>query len=273
MADESREEADYLERYARSERPRFPRSEHTVDIALFTIRSGELCLLLVRRGEHPEKGKWALPGGFVRLGDGSYGQGEELEDAAYREVAEESGLEVFPGHLEQLRTYGSPWRDRRGRVFSTAYVGMMPDLPAPRGGGDAADSHFFAVSDIGGADGPELAFDHAEISQDALDRVRGKIEYEGRLAASFLMEPFTIPELRRVYEAVWGGPVHRGDFRRKVTSASGFLVATGERDTGTGGPPADLFRLGSTTQFHPPMLRASMLMSKRDGDGPRRTSE
>jgi 8-oxo-dGTP diphosphatase len=267
MAHRVAEETVYLDRYARTERPMFPRSEHTVDVALFTIRSGELCLLLVRRGEHPEKGKWALPGGFVRLGDGNYGQGEELEEAAYREVVEETGLEVFPGYLEQLRTYGSPWRDRRGRVFSTAYVGMMPDLPTPRGGGDAADSHFFAVTDIGGVDGPALAFDHAEIAQDALERVRGKIEYEGRLAASFLTQPFTIPELRRVYEAVWGGPVHRGDFRRKVTSLDGFLLATGERSTGTGGPPADLFRLGPATQFHPPMLRDSMLPVKRDGDG------
>lgn len=260
------DEAEFLDQYARVARSKFPRSEHTVDIALFTIRSGELSLLLVRRGEHPDKGKWALPGGFVRLGDGSYGEGEELEDAAHRELAEETGLEVFPGYLEQLRTYGSPWRDRRGRVFSTAYVGMMPNLPTPRGGGDADETHFFAVTDLEGADGPELAFDHAEIARDALERVRGKIEYEGRLAASFLTQPFTIPELRRVYEAVWDGPVHRGDFRRKVLSVEGFLVSTGEQDTETGGPPAELYRLGLTTQVHPPMLREAMLMAKRSED-------
>jgi 8-oxo-dGTP diphosphatase len=261
-----RAELEYLETYARTERSEFPRSEHTVDIALFSVRSGELSLLLVRRGEHPEKGKWALPGGFVQLGNGEYGEGEELDDAAYRELLEETGLEAFPGYLEQLKTYGSPWRDRRGRVFSTAYVGMMPDLPAPHEGGDAVQSHFFALSDLDSTDGAELAFDHAEIVADALERVRRKIEYEGRLAASFLAQPFTIPELRRVYEAVWGGPVHRGDFRRKVLSVADFLVSTGGVDTGTGGPPADLYRLGPTTQFHPPMLRDSMLLAKRAGD-------
>ena len=263
MSEESDGEATFLKEYARTERTKFPRSEHTVDIALFTIRSGEMSLLLVRRGEHPDKGKWALPGGFVRLGNGEYGEGEELDDAAHRELTEETGLEVFPGYLEQLKTYGSPWRDRRGRVFSTAYVGMMPDLPIPHGGGDATDTHFFAVDDLGSVDGPQLAFDHLEIAQDALERVRGKIEYQGRLAASFLTQPFTVPELRRVYEAVWGSPVHRGDFRRKVLSASDFLVPTGDVDTGTGGPPADLYRLGANTQLHPPMLRDSMLLNKR----------
>jgi 8-oxo-dGTP diphosphatase len=263
---EQMSEAAFLEWYAEVERSHFPRSEHTVDVALFMIRAGELSVLLVRRGEHPDKGKWALPGGFVRLGDGNYGEGEELEDAAHRELTAKTGLEVFPGYLEQLRTYGSPWRDRRGRVFSTAYVRMMPNLQSPRGAGDATDSHFFAVSDLDAVDGPRLAFDHSEIVGDALERVRGKIEYEGRLAASFLAQPFTIPELRRVYEAVWGGPVHRGDFRRKVLSVDGFLVATGERNTETGGPPADLYQLGPATQFHPPMLREAMLTDKRADD-------
>jgi 8-oxo-dGTP diphosphatase len=260
-------ESAFLEHYARVARSQFPRSEHTVDIALFTIRAGALSLLLVRRGEHPDKDKWALPGGFVRLGGGSYGDGEDLDAAAYRELLEETGLEVFPGYLEQLKTYGSPWRDRRGRVFSTAYVGMMPDLPTPRGGGDAADTHFFAVADLDSAEGPRLAFDHADIARDALERVRGKIEYEGRLAASFLAQPFTVPELRRVYEAVWGGAVHRADFRRKVLSVDGFLVATGKHDTETGGPPAELYGLGLTTQLHPPMLREAMLTAKRAEDG------
>ena len=266
MGDGPLDKAAFLADHAMTERAKFPRSEHTVDIALFTIRSGVMSLLLVRRGEHPEKGKWALPGGFVNLGNGEYGQGEDLDDAASRKLAEENGLEVFPGYLEQLKTYGSPWRDRRGRVFSTAYVGMMSELPTPRRGGDAADTHFFAAGDLKSADGPELAFDHLEIAQDALERVRGKMEYEGRLAASFLTQPFTIPELRRVYEAVWGGAVHRGDFRRKVLSVADFLAPTGDVDTGTGGPPADLYRLGGNTQFHPPMLRDSMLLAKRAGD-------
>ena len=95
--------------------------------------------------------------------------------SASRELAEETGLEVFPGYLEQLKTYGSPWRDRRGRVFSTAYVGMMPDLPTPRRGGDAADTHFFAVGDLNSADGPDLPSTIWSFPGRSR-RVRGKID-------------------------------------------------------------------------------------------------
>ena len=257
-------EAEFLARYVRDERGRFPHGAHTVDIALFTIRDGRLSLLLVRRGRHPEKGRWALPGGFVELGkSGDFGEGEGLDEAAQRELLEETGLDVFPGYLEQLRTYGDPRRDRRGRVFSTAYVGMMPNLAVPRAGGDAADARYFAVEDLGGEGGPALAFDHERIIGDALERVRGKVEYEGRLAASFIEEPFTISELRRVYEAVWGGQVHRADFRRKVLSAKDFLRSTGEAAPRTGGPPAQLYRLGSATLLYPPMQRGGMLLDAR----------
>lgn len=256
-------EREFLAHYTSVERDSYPRSEHTVDIALFTIADGDLSILLVRRGGHPEKGRWALPGGFVDLGSsGAYGEGEGLDEAAHRELLEETGLEVFPGYLEQLRTYGDPLRDRRGRIFSTAYVGMMPDLAVPRAGSDAAAARFFPV---GALDMSILAFDHARIVTDALERVRGKVEYEGRLAASFIEEPFTISELRRVYEAVWGGPVHRADFRRKVLSARDFLRPTGEATPRTGGPPAQLYRLGTATLLYPPMQRDGMLLDQRRG--------
>jgi 8-oxo-dGTP diphosphatase len=174
-------------------------------------------------------------------------------------VLVEAGLEVAPSYLEQLRTYGSPYRHPRVRAFSTAYIAVTPDHPVPDSGG----ARFFTVADLASHQGPQLVFDHSEIVHDALERLRGKVEWEGRLAAPFVAEPFSIPDLRRVYEAVWGGPVHRGDFRRKVLSVDGFLVPTGEHDTGTGGPPADLYRLGRATQFRPPMARRAMLLTKR----------
>jgi 8-oxo-dGTP diphosphatase len=262
-------EGAYLQRYPAEVQHRFPRSEHTVDIALFTIQNSALSVLLVERGEHPERGNWALPGGFVRLGTGESGQGESLDAAAERELAEETGIDVFPGYLEQLRTYGDPGRDPRGRVFSTAYVGIMPNVPTPRAGGDAAASRFFAVEELVGFAGPALAFDHATILRDALERVRSKVEYDGRVAAAFLSSPFTISDLRRVYEAIWGGPIHRGDFRRKVLSSPGYLVATGERSTRTGGPPAELYLLGSRGQLHPPMLQSAVLLKDDRSAGAR----
>jgi 8-oxo-dGTP diphosphatase len=262
MSGADQTEEEFLDWYINHERDRYPHAAHTVDIALFTIRDGALSLLLVRRGSHPEKGRWALPGGFVDLGEkGGYGEGEDLDDAARRELLEETGLTVFRGYLEQLRTYGDPDRDRRGRAFSTAYVGMMPHLAVPRAGGDADAARFFPVDELTGPGAADrLAFDHRWIIADALERVRGKIEYEGRLAASFIEEPFTISELRRVYEAVWGGPVHRGDFRRKVLSAKNFLQPTGEATPRTGGPPAQLYRLGTATLLYPPMQRRGMLL-------------
>src|SRR5687767_13799953 len=95
----------------------------TVDVVVLTVRQGRLCALLVRRGEPPQRGRWALPGGFVR-------PDEDLDDAAHRELLEEAGLRA-PGHLEQVRTYGEPGRDPRMRVVSVAYLALAPEVPAP----------------------------------------------------------------------------------------------------------------------------------------------
>lgn len=222
-----------------------------VDIALLTVRGGDLELLLVRRGIPPHKGRWALPGGFV-LDD------EDLDAAAVRELAEETG--VAATHLEQLRTYGAPGRDPRLRVVSVAYLGMLADLPRPAAGTDAADARFWPVADLASPDGPELAFDHAAIVADGIARARSKLEYTS-LATSFVDEPFTIADLRRVYEAVWGVPLHPANFRRKVLSTPGFVVPTGdERATGRGW--AELYRRGTGNVLHPAMLRSEPVESR-----------
>ena len=223
-----------------------------VDLAIFTIRDGSLAVLLIERGEEPFAGAWALPGGFVL-------PEEDAETAAWRELHEETGVERFAGHLEQLRTYSAPDRDPRMRVVSVAHVAFAPDLPAPEAGSDAATARWWAAADLLDAtDRPELAFDHAEILTDARERVRSKLEYT-TLAREFVTEPFTLPELRRVYAAVWGTPPDLGNFRRKVLGTDGFVVPTDTHGSPSeaGGRKALLYRRGPATVIQPPMLRTS----------------
>ncbi|GAA3708604.1 NUDIX hydrolase [Streptomyces tremellae] len=237
----------------------------TVDLVVLTVRGQGLCALAVRRGEPPFQGRWALPGGFVR-GD------EDLAQAAARELAEETGLCVqdtggaeaaHTAHLEQLATYGDPGRDPRMRVVSVAHLALAPDLPAPRAGGDAHSARWAPVEDLLGRDGVAgpggeppvpLAFDHARILADGVERARSKIEYSS-LATAFCPPEFTVGELRRVYEAVWGVALDPRNFHRKVTGTPGFLVPTGGTTTRQGGRPAQLFRAGGATVLNPPMLR------------------
>lgn len=215
----------------------------TVDLVVLTIRNGRLCILLVRRGIPPFAGEWALPGGFV-LPD------EDLEGAAVRELAEETGV-TATGHLEQLRTYGHPHRDPRGRVVSIAYLALLPDLPAPTAGTDAASADWHPLPT------PALAFDHDEILRDGLERARSKLEYTP-LASAFCPAEFTIAQLRAVYEAVWQTPLDPRNFHRKVTTTDGFVESTGQRRAQAVGRPAEVFRRGPATVLYPPMLRPTI---------------
>ncbi|WP_344358894.1 NUDIX hydrolase [Streptomyces gobitricini] len=245
----------------------YPPFAVTVDLVVLTVRRHALCALAVRRGEPPFQGRWALPGGFVR-------PDEDLGAAAARELVEETGLCAHdPGtplpeagngaHLEQLATYGAPERDPRMRVVSVAHLVLAPDLPAPRAGGDANSARWAPVDELldqeGGFGREEeqpvpLAFDHARILADGVERARSKIEYSS-LATAFCPPEFTVGELRRVYEAVWGVALDPRNFHRKVTGTPGFLVPSGGTTTRQGGRPAQLFRAGGATLLNPPMLR------------------
>lgn len=248
----------------------FPPVAVTVDVVALTIRDGELHVLLVRRALAPYAGRWALPGGFIQ-------PDEDLRTAAARELAEETGLGgegLRRTHLEQLATYGAPDRDPRMRIVSAAYLAFAPDLPEAVAGSDASDAAWVPVSALGLVDSDgtisrparqangttrRLAFDHARILADGLERARAKLEYTP-LATRFVGEVFTITELRGVYEAVWGVELHAGNFHRKVLSVPGFVESVGattERGGARGGPRARLYRAGDARLLHPALLRPS----------------
>jgi 8-oxo-dGTP diphosphatase len=232
----------------------------TVDVVALTIRGGGLQVLLVRRGEPPFRGSWALPGGFVRprTGPGGVRLEEDLAETASRELAEEAGPELRATHLEQLGSYGAPGRDPRMRVVSVAYLAFAPEMPEASAGSDAADARWTPIETLGQSERQGvLAFDHARILADGLERARSKLEYTP-LATAFVREPFTISELREVYETVWGEKLHAANFHRKVLSVPGFVESTGEFTlTGgpRGGPRARLYHRGDAKLLHPALLR------------------
>lgn len=224
-----------------------PKVAVAVDLAILTVREERLNILLVERAEEPYRGQLALPGGFIASED------EDIDVAAARELAEETGLASERLHLEQLRTYGGPDRDPRGRVVTVCYLALVPDLPIPSAGGDARAARWEAVRDVERSGAP-VAFDHRTIIADAVERARGKLEYT-TLATAFCPAEFTISELRRVYEIVWGHRLDHRNFHRKITGVPGFLVPTGDRTARDGGRPAALYRRGPATVLHPPILR------------------
>jgi 8-oxo-dGTP diphosphatase len=218
-----------------------------VDLVIFTVRGGELQVLLIERGKEPFLGQPALPGGYVH-------QSETLDKAARRELEEETGIDGGQLHLEQLRTYGDPERDPRGRVISVAYLALGPDLPVPVAGTDARAARWVPVREALDGGG-QLAFDHLAILREALDRARSHLEYT-TVAAAFCAEPFSISDLRHVYEAVWGVPLDPSNFRRKVTRAWQFVEPTGDRRLQLGRPAA-LYRRGGARELFPPLPRSS----------------
>ena len=224
----------------------FPPFAVTVDVVLLTVREGVLTVLLVERDTHPFRGRLALPGGFVQ-------PAEDLDAAAVRRIEQETGVRRDVAHVEQLGAFGDPARDPRMRVVSVAYLVFAPDLPAPTPGVGASWVAWVPVKAVEPA---RLAFDHATVLAAGVERARAKLEYSP-VATAFCGEEFTIADLRRVYEAVWGVPLDPRNFHRKTSGTPGFLVPVG-RDSASGpggGRPAALYRRGDAQLLHPAMLR------------------
>ena len=226
----------------------FPAFAVTVDIVILTMSDNRPHVLLVRRGVAPFKGMWAIPGGFKR-------PTETLDQAAKRELVEETGVDSA-SLLTQFGAYGDPDRDPRMNVVTVAYLAVLRDLGAVVAGSDATDAALIPVS--AALNGKiELAFDHARILRDAVERARVDLDHTG-MATAFVGPTFTMAELRAVYEGIWGVHLDGANFRRTVIAESGWVIPTGRRARpgSSGGKPAELFRAGRMWKLGGPLRRS-----------------
>ena len=191
----------------------YPRPAVTVDCVVFGFDEGDLKVLLVRRDVEPFRGKWALPGGFVHID-------ESVEEAARRELREETGMERL--YLEQLYTFGDVNRDPRGRVITVAYYALVKLADhRVRATTDASSAAWFAVSEVA-----TLAFDHNRIIDVALARLKGKVRYQP-IGFELLPVKFTLSQLQHLYEAILETTLDKRNFRKKILS-HGLLIELDE---------------------------------------------
>ncbi|WP_420595750.1 NUDIX hydrolase [Deinococcus sp.] len=199
-----------------------------VDVVAFAIHQDILHCLLIERAALPHAQTWALPGGFVYVG-------EELHEAALRELRDETGVELEPRHLEQFYTFGAIGRDPRGRIVSVAHLAVLPHgTVRVMGGATTLHADWFAAHTP-----PPLAFDHATILERAIKRLQLRLEY-ANLALEFLPETFTLPELQSVHEAILNKTLDKRNFRKRLLSQA-IMMPSGERRSGVG-RPAQLYR-------------------------------
>lgn len=202
----------------------------SADPVVFTLLHGGLAVLLARRLEAPQRGLFALPGGFV-------GAEESPEQTAERKLREKTG--VGSVHLEQLRTYAAPDRDPRGWLPSIAFMALVGPDALPEERPADRDASWHDVERL-----PELALDHARIVDDGLWRLRARVADKGwfvRVAGGLLPEAFTLRQAQQLYEALRGEPIDPANFRRDVR-ATGLLVDTGDQRSEGPGRPGRVFR-------------------------------
>jgi 8-oxo-dGTP diphosphatase len=205
---------------------KLPKLTMTTDVVIFTIRDERLEVLLIRRGNPPFQGRWALPGGIVE-------EDEDLDVCARRELEEETGVAGLA--LEQFHAFGAPGRDPRGRFVTVAYLTLVrPDRLSPKAASDAAGVGWFAVHEL-----PPLAFDHGEVIAMARRRLRRRLE-ESAAAFGYLPETFPLDELRRLHEVVRGERLEPRTFR--IWARAVGLVEEVGRAAGGKGHPARLYR-------------------------------
>lgn len=209
-------------KYAHYEQPGI-----TVDLVIFTVNEDQLKVLLLKRAEAPYSGQWSLPGGFLFIG-------ESLETAARRVLKEKTGVEDV--YLEQLYTFGKPDRDPRARVITVAYFALIPwsTLDQPESV-KVVDLKWSSVDEV-----PRLAFDHKEILQAAVQRLRAKVSYSN-IVYGLMSEHFRLSELQRMYEIILNEQLDKRNFRKRML-ASGLLQETGQKHLQGAHRPAMLYQ-------------------------------
>lgn len=187
-----------------TDNPTIEKPSVTVDIVIFTIKSDDLQVLLIKRKNPPYKDSWAIPGGFIHVR-------ETLDEAALRELNEETG--VSDVYLEQLYTFGTPDRDPRKRVITVAYYSLISaEKLIPGSGSDGEEVEWFNIKNL-----PALAFDHSEIIDSALERLRLKLNYTN-VGFQLLPDEFTLTELQKVYEVILDKSLDKRNFRKRIMS-------------------------------------------------------
>jgi len=205
----------------------YPRPALTVDCVVFGLDEEDLKVLLIQRNLPPFEGRWALPGGFVRID-------ETLEQSAFRELKEETGIENV--YLEQLFTIGAIDRDPRERVVTVAYYALVKlSDHQVRAATDARNAAWFSVDDV-----PSLAFDHEKILKLAQERLRGKVRYQP-IGFELLPAKFTLRQIQHLYEVVLDRPVDKRNFRKKILSMD-ILVELDEVETDVSHRAARLYK-------------------------------
>jgi 8-oxo-dGTP diphosphatase len=199
----------------------------TVDLVVFSVNEDQLKVMLAKRAEVPYLGYWSLPGGFLLTG-------ESLEAAAFRVLKEKTGVQDV--YLEQLYTFGNPDRDPRTRVITVAYFALIPwsNLGQPESK-KISDLKWSAISQI-----PKLAFDHNEILNCAIQRLRAKVTYSN-IVYGLMPEQFRLSELQRMYEIILDDKLDKRNFRKRML-ASGLLQETGKKDLHGAHRPAKLYQ-------------------------------
>lgn len=209
----------------------YERPALTTDCVVFGLDEDDLKVLLIKRGLAPYKGKWALPGGFVRVG-------EDLEASARRELREETGLSNL--YLEQLCTFGKPKRDPREHIVTVAWYALVNLIEhPPTAATDAEEAAWFPFDDL-----PKLAFDHAEILQTARNRLRAKLR-SSPIGFELLPERFTLSQLQGLYERILDCPLDKRNFRKKLLKLE-ILIETDEVEQDVAHRAARLYRFDRT---------------------------